>query len=738
VPWPFTKQRHPKFAPDQEPAPQPSSAEDQPASSVAAQLATDEPIQSASQDLLGRAPFAAAVARTVERAPRGSGFVIAVTGLWGDGKTSVLNMAVEQLEARHSVEVVHFNPWLFSGAEDLLARFFAEVAAQLPKEGPTRAVSSGLRRYAGAVAPFKSLPWLGGVLQTTGELAHGAASLLAPDAASAYERARELRAALAQLERPILIVVDDIDRLRSDEIADVMRLVRLVGDFPNLTYLLAFDRERVEEALGGSPERRSIGADYLEKIVQAIFEMPAVRQQAREGVLQQALNEALGDLSRLTFSQDAFANVYAHGLRELFGSVRDVRRVANALPAAVELVGDEIEIGDVVTLEALRLLEPEVYAVITDHPEAFTAARDLGIHADREADERHRLAVDSALRAARRQQPVRDLLHELFPAVRRFMGGSNYGSSWEATWRRERRVASMEVLEIYLARGLEPGAIAQSLIRAIMTALDDRATLDRLFESLDGEAVERLANRLEDYDGQFETEHPEHLIGALLDRSGAMRTGRRGIYDMGADMALSRALLRILRNRDAEAVRCAVSAVRTESLWGHYELVLLVGHVEGAGHKLVSEENAKRLERALSKEVLAASSERLARERELAAILRMAHWSEPDALRAQLDDWLREPRFVRSLLDSAVLEGFGHTFGRAGLRRTYQLGWRGLTDMASEERLARAVGEAAPWFEAQMLSERERAALDQALRYAEDPDAAAHDLDRWGESMRED
>ncbi|MBM7331832.1 hypothetical protein JS562_54830 [Agrobacterium sp. S2] len=44
---------------------------------------------------------------------------------------------------------------------------------------------------------------------------------------------------------------DDIDRLTTGEIRDIFKLVRLTASFPNVVYILAFDRARVEQALGG-------------------------------------------------------------------------------------------------------------------------------------------------------------------------------------------------------------------------------------------------------------------------------------------------------------------------------------------------------------------------------------------------------------------------------------------------------------------------------------------------------
>ena len=73
-----------------------------------------------------------------------------------------------------------------------------------------------------------------------------------------------MRTHLSKLDNPIAVVIDDIDRLPTAEIRDTFKLVRLTGSFPNLVYILAFDRARVERALteDGIP-----GRDYLEKIL---------------------------------------------------------------------------------------------------------------------------------------------------------------------------------------------------------------------------------------------------------------------------------------------------------------------------------------------------------------------------------------------------------------------------------------------------------------------------------------
>jgi hypothetical protein len=161
---------------------------------------------------------------------------------------------------------------------------------------------------------------------------------------------------------------------------------------------------------------------------------------------------------------------------------------------------------------------------------------------------------------------------------------------------------------------LEPDAVPQALVRTVHVSLDDRDALDGLLEPRTGAELERLLGRLEDYDGKFETEQPEHLIGALLDRSDRLRRAARGSA-IQAPRWLARALVRALHGREPDAVERAARAVHSDSLWDRYELILTIGHVEHAPVWLVSEKAATELERKLTADVLLATAEQLADER---------------------------------------------------------------------------------------------------------------------------
>jgi predicted KAP-like P-loop ATPase len=87
----------------------------------------DAPIKTASEDRLGRASFVRQLARALIRLDgSASGGVVGLTGEWGSGKSSVLNLLEEQIsiDYKDNPIIVRFNPWLVSGRDDLIASFF--------------------------------------------------------------------------------------------------------------------------------------------------------------------------------------------------------------------------------------------------------------------------------------------------------------------------------------------------------------------------------------------------------------------------------------------------------------------------------------------------------------------------------------------------------------------------------------------------------------------------------------
>jgi predicted KAP-like P-loop ATPase len=216
------------------------------------------------------------------------GIVLAVNGPWGSGKTTAVNMIVEALDALQKSDAtsgevlpIRFNPWWFSGQEDLVKAFFAELSAGLDKELSAK-VGEGFRRVARRIASSRDLVVAGLGLVPGGSLvkdvagaAISAVGNLAGSDKSLSQLRDELAADLRAQDKRLLVIIDDVDRLPTDEVRQIFRLVKSVADLPNIIYLLIFDREIAERAF--EDPSNGLGAKWHEKIVQAAFDLPPVQ-----------------------------------------------------------------------------------------------------------------------------------------------------------------------------------------------------------------------------------------------------------------------------------------------------------------------------------------------------------------------------------------------------------------------------------------------------------------------------
>jgi predicted KAP-like P-loop ATPase len=258
-----------------------------------ATVTSDNPIRRLEDDTVGRAVVAKSFARQVLGLDAKEGVVVGVLGAWGSGKTSFINLARTEFEGG-GVPILDFNPWMFSGAEQLVESFFTELAAQLKIRPGFEAIGKDIEEYGEAFSGLVWLPVLGPWIERGRSLSKIVSQFLQRRKEGIGGRREKLEKSLCRIDHPIVIVLDDIDRLSSSEIREVFKLVRLTASFPNIVYVVAFDRARVEKALSdeGVP-----GRDYLEKILQLAVDLPAIPAQVMDRQIFGALDSALSAIN---------------------------------------------------------------------------------------------------------------------------------------------------------------------------------------------------------------------------------------------------------------------------------------------------------------------------------------------------------------------------------------------------------------------------------------------------------
>jgi len=109
-------------------------------------------------------------------------------------------------------------------------------------------------------------PWatiLEKVVQAVGKSTKDIADLKELDIVGKKEKVAK---ALKKVKKPIVVVIDDIDRLTPKETFQILRLVKAVADFPGTVFLLAFDPVYIRQTLKDNHIEKS--DEYVDKVIQ--------------------------------------------------------------------------------------------------------------------------------------------------------------------------------------------------------------------------------------------------------------------------------------------------------------------------------------------------------------------------------------------------------------------------------------------------------------------------------------
>jgi hypothetical protein len=353
---------------------------------------SDRALQPGEKDLLGRGAFVRNLAKILCNAPKGDSVVFALYGKWGEGKTSTLTLLDAEFEALKGngeavPTVIRFNPWVFSGRERLFAAFFEDIGNAIGASGVSGAeekakkwkrlgaysnlLGQGLNHVDTVLNVFgASVPgWklLGQFLGSVGDVAEQAAA--AEDAAPDQNLAKireELEVVLHAVPQPLLVILDDLDRLPPAELVEIFQLLKSTVDLPNVHYLLLCDRGNIERNL----EKQELRADYLEKIVQFSAPLPAIPDAVLRELLitqlQAIFKEFSGNDGR--FDDELWARIRTSSFPEVFATLRDVKRfvgeVRMSLPVFCRGGHFELNPEHFLKLQALRLFCPSVVELI--------------------------------------------------------------------------------------------------------------------------------------------------------------------------------------------------------------------------------------------------------------------------------------------------------------------------------------------------------------------------------------
>ncbi len=468
----------------------------------------DKPLSDPKLDRFNYAPVAERLAISIQKMSPPEGLVIGIYGEWGLGKSTFIEFVIHYLEQLPKGEqpiIMRFNPWWFSGSENLVKRFFEQLQIILGNRfhRGVKGIVTAVKNFSDVIAEVP-LPGAGvgkAVADIIPDINQKDVISLKDDIASKLEKAG----------KRILVVIDDIDRLEAEEIKQLFTVVKAIADFPNMIYLVGFDKNVVAEALGKR------GKEFLEKIVQVPFELPLPSTSQMRQLLLENIEKTIGSVPQELYSE-FFAPFALYGymtqLQQIVNTPRNIKRLINSLTVTYSAVVGEVNPADFIVIETLRLFYPDLYDVIRRRKDIFT-----GVNFNT-SDQHFYTNLRSQI-----QYPeyVDILLKELFPKLK----FNNFG--FETEWRLGRKICSPDVFDSYFRLTLADEDVSNAEMQIILSYANSSDELSKQITSFVEHNPNRVASFLQyltDYSYRnISLENIPHVVMAL------MKTGQLFISD---------------------------------------------------------------------------------------------------------------------------------------------------------------------------------------------------------------
>lgn len=501
-------------------------------------FSTDKPIENSQEDKLGRIEFVKRVSKAIYEFNSTDNFAIALQGKWGCGKTSILNMISNEIDTNSNTTiVVKFNPWNFTDCNQLISQFFKNLSTELKKQSDNKVVKNDKKieigteigrvvdKYSYALEYAKYIPVFGKYLEIIPQLVSSIGSTIADESDSKsndiiYQK-NELIKILKSSKSRIVIIIDDIDRLPDEQIKLIFQLVSSVANFPNITYLLSYDKKIVVKALNNVQGEN--GEEYLEKIIQLSFDVPDVKSSKIYDLLIDKIKENIelpeGELNSLYCH-----NVLYKCVLPFISSARNVNRYLNTLSFSYPPVKDEVCFADMAAICAFQLFAHHIYEWIKNNKYSLVGGYNGGgISQNDIAEIKNNVTKSLETIYSGNIDVIISALSVAFPS---FNNKVSHNSVFITTLdlRKEKRIASAERFDVYFSLDLEDVRISDAEFKMSINEMNEFQLREYLSLLKHQDLLSDYKNELRLYSKEIDEDRIELLLSVLMFSSGRIKS----------------------------------------------------------------------------------------------------------------------------------------------------------------------------------------------------------------------
>lgn len=329
---------------------------------------SDAEVKNAEDDLLDFSTRAKQFSERLYNDGSRESVVFGIDAPWGIGKSSFLNFCINYLEEAHGEKIViyRFDPLKHEDPAVLHEKFINGLVKAIQSSIYIPEISSLMSRYSKVLKGKIGFRFFGLNFE--------------PTSYSVEEAFEDLEDALEALDRKVLIIIDDLDRLDFGIVKDILFSIKKSFALPNLSYVLCYDTENIAD-LEDAPDDKEKVREFLEKFVNiklSIF----LSSSALANFVSENFSRVLGDnrqldpvaVQKLLNAVDGIKDIYNsrkyYEYRPFLNDVRKLKRLINLIISldieSTDFANTDVDKPDLIHLLLIYINYPNIFRKIYD------------------------------------------------------------------------------------------------------------------------------------------------------------------------------------------------------------------------------------------------------------------------------------------------------------------------------------------------------------------------------------
>jgi len=317
----------------------------------------DNAVKSPDDDILNYGHLVERLKENIKHQNFNCSFTIGIIGPWGNGKSSFMNLLTKHFNDENNTIAVHFHPYLNHTESEISSEFFH--AFQHALKPYSSKLSSLILEYSNKLMNFYKDQNINNLIKKE----------FTSTNSSAYDTYQSINLALKDIDKKIIVFVDDLDRLSQEEILQVLKLIRNTANFRNTIFIVAMDKGYVLSRLNSND------SILRNKFIDKFFQLEIYLPEIDKTILRNQFLKTLRDSSIINESLKIELEGLISSSTVLFddhiSNLRDVKRLCNQIIFEYPFINEEIELSDFVNFIFLKLAFPQFIDYFKANPLNF-------------------------------------------------------------------------------------------------------------------------------------------------------------------------------------------------------------------------------------------------------------------------------------------------------------------------------------------------------------------------------